>query len=117
MSNGNFRDLQEQVVPWQAKNFPGQTRCEIALGIGEEVGELQRAVLKLAQGIRGTPEQWLAEMANELGDVTIKLCDSASSHGIDLQKAVWDRWAEIEKRDWTVDKKGHGMPDAEEASP
>jgi NTP pyrophosphatase (non-canonical NTP hydrolase) len=97
------------IQAWIRHNFPDSDGCERALGLGEEVGEVQRAVLKLEQGIRGTREEWLAEISKELGDVFVKLVDVSTHYGIDLMRAVEDRWAVVRERDWQADKIGHGI--------
>ena len=110
--DGEARDLNRvhlEVPLWAEYNFPGRTPVDVTLGLAEEVGEVCRAVLKADQGIRGSREQWMAELKKELGDVFIKLADVAAIHDIDLEDAIVDRWAEIRRRDWQVDKIQHGI--------
>jgi len=89
-------------------------RVVTTLGGAEEFGELARAVVKMEDGIRGTREEWLAELSKELGDTVLKCCGIAHRHALDLHDCVWNRWADgpkpIRERDWTTDKKGHGLP-------
>ena len=63
-----------------------------ALSVGEESGEVLRAILKRAQAIRGTYEYWTEEIRKEAGDVIISLMCLAEMEGFDLDKAVDDRW-------------------------
>lgn len=105
----NIGKTQQQVAAWVAHNFPGTSNAERALGLAEESGEVCRAVLKLEQGIRGSRDEWLTEVAKELGDVFVKLCDVANAYGIDLEDAVAARWATVRARDWQADRVGHGI--------
>jgi NTP pyrophosphatase (non-canonical NTP hydrolase) len=105
----DVRGMQDQVATWVDHNFPGTTPAEKCLGLAEESGEVCRAVLKLEQGIRGTREEWREEIAKELGDVFVKLCDVATAYELDLQDAVEQRWATVRARDWQADRIGHGV--------
>lgn len=123
LHNGmTFGSLQQQVAPWAEHNFPGDSRSTLALGEVEEILELiealqnvarriSRATVKLEQGIRGTPEEWLGEVRKELGDVIIKAAHVAEGFGMDLQDIVEGRWADIQRRDWKANSLGHGKGD------
>lgn len=121
--------LQADVARWLARNFPDRNPLTVVAGTVEEVGELAdwidpalardlgkiigrlcRAAVKCDQGIRGTDAEWRAEIAKEVGDVVIKLCDVCDWYGIDLDTAVWSRWETVRARDWQADKIGHGRP-------
>jgi NTP pyrophosphatase (non-canonical NTP hydrolase) len=102
--------LQDAVIVWNGRNFPGTTAELHVLGLCEESGELARAALKRAQGIRGTRDEWHAEIGKELGDVFIKLCCVAAAYGFDLRSAVVERWNDISRRDFVADPIGHGLP-------
>lgn len=91
-------------------NFDHRDPVLATLGLCEEAGELARAVVKMAEGIRGTPHEWKIEAAKELGDVIIKAAQVADFLGLDLHAEVWGRWDEIQRRDWKRDKVGHGLP-------
>lgn len=104
-----LRELQAQVATWVSHNFPDADRTGVALGLCEEAGEVARAVLKQAQGIRGTHEEWDAEIRKEIADVVIKACDVARACGFDLADAVAHRWADVSRRDWRRDAQGHGI--------
>jgi NTP pyrophosphatase (non-canonical NTP hydrolase) len=107
--SNEFSYLQyDQITPWTDRNFPNDTRVTATLGLTEEVGELARAALKQWQGLRGTAEEWDKEAAKEIGDVFIKLVHIAHLFQFDLYGCVTARWEEISRRDWTVDKTGHG---------
>lgn len=95
---------------WTQANFPTQTAEQAGLALAEEAGELCRAILKRAQGIRGTSGEWEAEVAKEIGDVFMALQWIANRFNLDLDEVVLDRWKTIKKRDWLADPIGHGIP-------
>jgi len=102
--------MQADVHRWEQRQpWAGDPPAIVALGLGEEAGEVQRAVLKMHQGIRGTKEEWIEEARKECGDVFIKLCAVASSLGFDLGQAITERWEIVRERDWTANKIGHGI--------
>jgi NTP pyrophosphatase (non-canonical NTP hydrolase) len=101
--------INAEIWNWDSLNFPNESRVSITLGIGEECGELQRAVLKQFQGIRGTYEEWDEEIKKEIGDIFIKLGQLAGFCGWDLDDLIEDRWYEIKQRNWIKDPKGHGI--------
>lgn len=94
-------EIQAEITQWIEYNFGNQV-SEIRTygGFCEEVGEVMRAVTKRSQGIRGTRQEWTAELKKELGDVLIKLFDIAEVEGWSLQEVLEERWAEIQQRDW-----------------
>lgn len=102
--------LQLQIAEWSNRNFPNDTLVDKGLGLAEEAGEVCRAILKDKQGLRGTHEQWIGELGNELGDVLIQLFLVAELADLDLEACLISRWYVIKTRDWTIDKKGHGLP-------
>jgi NTP pyrophosphatase (non-canonical NTP hydrolase) len=106
----DLTQLQAEVAPWVRRNFSPTSLVLTTLGLTEEAGECARAVLKDAQRIRGTHEEWMAELEKELGDVLIKAADVADQAGLDLQTAIDKRWAEVSVRDWKADRQGHGLP-------
>lgn len=103
------------IEDWMLSNFgpaglDTRSAVTVTAGMTEEVGELMRCVTKLEQGIRGTREEWLAEMKKEIGDVFIKLVDIADWYAIDILEAIHNRfYDDIQPRDWVKDQKGHGI--------
>jgi NTP pyrophosphatase (non-canonical NTP hydrolase) len=104
----NTQELQEEIGQWASRNFP-ITPAFSALIIAEEAGEVCRAVLKREDGIRGTYEEWTAELRKEVAEVFIALAKMAWAEGFDLQEAIEERWSIIKLRDWKKDPKGHGI--------
>lgn len=90
--------LQQRVAEWAHRELPPETAEQRALVIAEEAGEVCRAVLKRAQGIRGTQAEWSEQLRLEVGDVMIGLLALASTEGWSLQEAATERFAQIEAR-------------------
>lgn len=99
--------LQREHDEWEQRNFPAdrETRAvHAALGVAEETGELCHAVLKRAQGIRGTEDQHLAKAADAIGDVVVYLAGVASALNLSLAACVTDSWNEVKERDWLANR-------------
>lgn len=69
-----------------------------AVAIAEEAGEVCRAVLKRAHGLRPDTD-WDAQLRDEIGDVAITLLSLASNEGWSLADCITDRWQEVQHRD------------------
>lgn len=82
----NFELLQQEVGEWLKKQpfGPGQQPWEPLMGIGEEVGELQHAHLKLQQGIRGTPAELEAKARDAVGDIIIYTAGFCNAMNLDM---------------------------------
>lgn len=100
---------QAAVNAWVEHNFGRGNELATVGGLAEEVGEVMRAAVKRSQGIRGTREEWDAELRKECADVFIKLCDVAGFYGFALDEAIEDRWLVVRARDWKADPQGHGI--------
>lgn len=116
-SSSLVRFVQEASQEWREANFPPDHRTTEmqALGIAEEAGELCHAVLKRVQGIRGTPEEHLATIADALGDLFIYSCGVASNEGLDLHDIYRKTWDAVARRDWTQHKETGYARETEEA--
>lgn len=108
----NVALYQHEAKLWAQHNFPNWDRRDAALGVAEEAGEVARAVLKQSTGIRGTYEEWDAEIQKECGDTFLSLCQLANLCGFDLAQAIIDRWRVVSQRDWVADPAGHGRDGA-----
>lgn len=97
-----LRDFQNAVRQWSLKNFGEQSYVNPLLGVVEEVGELNHAVLKMRQGIRGDKDFLKEQAEDAVGDILIYLADFCSRFegGIDLQNAVENAWNIVKQRDW-----------------
>lgn len=77
--------IQQEVGTWGEENFGPNNDKNIndpAVGFVEELGEFAQAVLKRAQGIRGTKEKWDADAADALGDMGIYLLHHCYRRGV-----------------------------------
>ena len=101
-----IRDLQRSVAQWHRQEFPKSDLPQQALVLTEEVGEVCRAIVKKAQGIRGMAEHWDANLRTEVADVLIALCAVAEHAGIDLADALTDRWPDVRRRQFATDNPG-----------
>lgn len=90
--------LQIRAHRWSLEKWPNEGVMHDALGLGEEVGEVLRCVLKREHGTRGTAEEWTAELRKEVGDTLLVLAVLAEREGFDLLDAAWDRWLAIKDR-------------------
>jgi NTP pyrophosphatase (non-canonical NTP hydrolase) len=104
---------QADVAAWLDQHF-GPNHCveHQVLVLAEEVGELCRAVVKRAQGIRGTHTEWTTQLRAEAADVLITLLAIAGTERFDLHQAAATKWAVVTGRDTTA----HRMPNEADAA-
>lgn len=97
-----LNELQKEVKIWADRNF-GTDRNHLhpLLGVAEEVGELNHAILKMEQGIRGSKSKHYVEAKDAIGDIIVFLADFCAQNGFDLQECVDMAWNTASKRDWT----------------
>lgn len=110
----HIMDYQWAVGAWADRNFGGIDTGPV--GLVEEVGELCRAWVKRKQGIRGTYDEWTAELKKEAADVFIKLAQICHDERFSLEAAVASRWDEVKQRDFVTNPIGHGLPQDEVTS-
>ena len=79
-----LKQLQEEMIPWQAHNFPNRTAREPLLGLVEELGELAHAQLKGAQSIRYTAEEIRAKKADAVADIIVFLADYCNASDLNM---------------------------------
>ena len=94
-------DLQAYVNEMEpVRGFNEQNALEKCLMLGEEVGELFKAVRK-SQGM-GVDHQnsHLTEVSEELADVLIFLLSIANRYGVDLEQAFREKEAINKQRKW-----------------
>lgn len=77
-----FEQLQAELRPWVEHNFGKRPSWQPALGLVEEAGELSHAVLKRAQGIRGSTAEHDAAIRDAIADLIIFLADFCNSHSL-----------------------------------
>lgn len=81
------------------RGFVCQTAIEKCLLLGEEVGELFKAVRK-AQQIAIDPTSDITTVGEELADIFIYLCAIANRYGIDLETAFRAKEEVNKRRHW-----------------
>lgn len=93
-------DIQRRVADLEReRGFAIQSARDKCLLLGEELGELFRAVRR-AEGMTVDPSSRPAEVADELADCLIYLCAIANRYGIDLEKALLSKDARNAHRTW-----------------
>jgi NTP pyrophosphatase (non-canonical NTP hydrolase) len=94
-------DLQNYVRRLEEeRGFAAQTTVEKCLLLGEEIGELFKAV-RNAEDIAIDAASPVNEVADELADVMIMLIAVANHSGIDLETAFREKEEKNKTRSWT----------------
>lgn len=96
----DLKKLAEEVLEWKIRNFPRADLAQAALVVGEEAGEVQRAVLKSLDGIRGTSEEWVIQLGKEAAQLVIGLSALTEMAGLDLESEIEREWAVVRQRNW-----------------
>ncbi|MEN8118303.1 MAG: MazG nucleotide pyrophosphohydrolase domain-containing protein [Bacteroidota bacterium] len=81
------------------RGFAGQSTIDKCLLLGEEVGELFKAVRK-TEGLLVDTNSNFTEIGDELTDIFIYLCAIANRRNIDLEKAFRAKEEKNKKRTW-----------------
>ena len=81
------------------RGFAHQTTIEKCLLLGEEVGELFKAVRK-SEGMSVEVNTRISEVEEELADVFIYLCEIANRNNVDLENAFRAKEEKNKKRTW-----------------
>ncbi len=83
----------------EERGFSLQTPVQKCLLLGEELGELFKAVRK-AEGISIDERAEVGGVAEEMADVLILLCALANRYGVDLERAFRDKEEVNKTRRW-----------------
>jgi NTP pyrophosphatase (non-canonical NTP hydrolase) len=95
-------ELQRYVAELEReRGFSDQSGRDKCLLLGEELGELFRAVRR-AEGLKVDPASRAADVGDELADCLIYLCAIANRYGVDLEAAFRSKEARNAARTWTV---------------
>jgi len=98
--SATLRDFQHYVTQLEhERGFSQQPVTEKCLLLGEEVGELFKAVRK-SQGIAIDPNSKVGEIEDELADIFIYLCSIANRYDIDLEQAFINKEEKNKQRKW-----------------
>lgn len=85
----------------QERGFATQTTIDKCLLLGEEVGELFKAIRK-SEGLLVDVNSDFSEIADELADIFIYLCAIANRKGIDLEEAFRSKEEKNKQRKWEI---------------
>ena len=98
--NPTLSDYQRYVRELEdERGFTDQGVLQKCLMLGEEVGELFKAIRKI-ENIKIDHNSKFGTVEEELADVLIFLCSIANRHNIDLEKAFREKEEVNKKRVW-----------------
>lgn len=96
----NLKDFQKYVAELEIeRGFDNQTILDKCLLMGEEVGELFKAVRK-TEGLSIDSNSTFIEIDDELIDIFIYICAIANRKNIDLERAFRAKKEKNKKRVW-----------------
>ena len=99
--NPTLNDFQKYVAELEIeRDFINQSARDKCLLLGEEVGELFKAVRK-AEGMNIDKNSKIADIGDELADILIYICSIANRFDIDLENAFRTKEEVNKKREWT----------------
>ena len=105
--NPLLKDLQKYVEELEVeRGFSDQSARDKCLMLGEEVGELFKAVRK-AEGLKIDRNSKVGEISHELADILIFLCSIANRYQVDLEAAFREKESVNKQRKW---EKRDGTP-------
>lgn len=100
LKNSELESLQQYVKELELeRGFDHQTVIEKCLLLGEEVGELFKAIRK-SENIKIDTNSRTHEVANELADILIYTCAIANRYDINLKQAFLEKEELNKKRSW-----------------
>lgn len=100
LQNPDLKSIQQYVKELEnERGFDHQTVIEKCLLLGEEIGELYKAVRK-TEHIKIDTNSQKHEVSNELADILIYVCAIANRYNIDLETAFLQKEEINKKRIW-----------------
>ena len=100
IENPRLSDFQEYVKAMEVeRGFEDQNVLQKCLMLGEEVGELFKAIRK-SEKLKIDYNSKFGSVEEELADITIYLCAIANRFDIDLEKAFRDKEERNKLRVW-----------------
>ncbi len=98
--NPTLGDLQRYVEELEtARGFSHQSVRDKCLLLGEETGELFKAIRKV-EGLNIDNDSDFSSVADELADILIYLCSIANRLGIDMEQSFRDKEEANKQRKW-----------------
>lgn len=99
-TNPTLKDIQEYVVQLEKeRGFAEQPVLQKCLMLGEEVGELFKAIRK-QQNIKIDSNSKFGSINEELADILIFVCSIANRYDINLEEAFRDKEEINKTRTW-----------------
>lgn len=99
-SEPTLRDFQKYVSELEIeRGFNGQNTIDKCLLLGEEIGELFKAVRK-SEGLAVDTNSEFTEIGDELTDILIYVCAIANRKGINLEKSFRKKEEKNKQRTW-----------------
>ena len=99
-SSPTLADFQKYVEQLEKeRGFANQTTIDKCLLLGEEIGELFKAVRK-TEGLLIDENSTFSEIGDELSDIFIYLCAIANRKNIDLESAFRNKEEKNKQRTW-----------------
>ena len=99
-TNPTLKDIQEYVIQLEEeRGFAEQSVLQKCLMLGEEVGELFKAIRK-QENIKIDSHSKFGTIDEELADILIFICSIANRYEIDLEKAFRDKEEINKTRVW-----------------
>lgn len=99
-SNPTFKDYQVYVKELEnERGFVEQTAIDKCLLLGEEIGELFKAVRK-QENIKIDAKSKIGSISEELADVLIYVCSIANRYDINLEQAFREKEEVNKQRVW-----------------
>lgn len=101
-TNPSLPDFQEYVKQLEAeRGFSGNTSLQNALMLGEEVGELFKAIRK-AEKMKLDANSQVGNLSEEMADILIYLCSIANRYDINLEEAFRSKEDKNKQRVWAA---------------
>lgn len=101
-SNPTLKDFQEYVKELEKeRGFENQNVLQKCLLLGEEIGELFKAVRKMESISIDKKNSKISTVEEELADILIYICSIANRYNIDVEKAFRDKEEMNKKRVWS----------------
>jgi NTP pyrophosphatase (non-canonical NTP hydrolase) len=96
-----LKDFQSYVVALEEeRGFTKNTLTQNCLLLGEEIGELFKAVRKADAQLRMDPNSTVGTIAEELADILIYVCSIANRANVDLETAFREKEEKNKTRTW-----------------
>ena len=101
-NNPTLKDFQEYVNQLEKeRGFIKQNVLQKCLLLGEEIGELFKAIRKMEAISIDRQNSTITTVEEELADILIYICSIANRYNIDMETAFREKEEENKKRVWS----------------